>query len=231
MSSISTNIAAVHERINSACRRAGRAQHEVRLMVVTKTQSRESVEEAYAAGARLFGENRIAEAQEKFADFHPEAELHMIGHLQRNKAGRAVGLVRCVQSIDKLETASVLERRCEAVDASIDVLLEMNTSEESSKEGFRSEDDLIRALEAMLELRRVRPRGLMTIAALTSDQRLIRSSFERLRLLKERIDHELSPDGFGELSMGMTNDFELAIEEGATLIRVGSAIFGPRAVP
>jgi pyridoxal phosphate enzyme (YggS family) len=231
MGRIAANIAAVVERAAEACRRSGRTPEEVRLMVVTKTQPRKLLEESYAAGIRLFGENRIAEAEEKFRDFYPDAELHMIGHLQRNKVNRAVELVRCVQSIDKLETAAALDRRCGTRGTTMEVLLEVNTSGEQSKEGFRSHSELFSAIEKLLDMENIRIKGLMTIATFTDDEQEIRRCFSSLAGLRSAVQRRFELHTFTELSMGMTNDFEIAIEEGSTLIRVGSAVFGPRVRP
>lgn len=228
MGRIEDNLAAVHERMRHAAERTGRGPEAVRLMVVTKTQSVERIEEAYRAGARLFGENRIGEAAEKYTGFHEDAELHMIGHLQRNKVNRAVGLVRCVQSIDKSDTAAAIESRCAALDATMDLLLEVNTSGEGSKSGFRDEGELLHALEAIQGMGHLRPRGLMTIATMTDDAAEVRRCFRRLARLREEIVRRFELRSFDELSMGMTSDFEIAIEEGATLVRVGTAIFGHR---
>lgn len=228
MGQIAENIRSVNERAQVACRRAGRKPDEVRLMVVSKTQPIERIEEAYAAGIRLFGENRIAEAEEKFEGYHPDIELHMIGHLQRNKVNRAVGLVRCVQSIDKIDTAIALDRRCRSIDETLEILFEVNTSGEESKEGFRDDEELFAAIEVVLKMDNLSTKGLMTIAALTEDHDAIRRSFSRLRELRDEAVGRFGRDSFEVLSMGMTQDFEIAIEEGSTLIRVGSAIFGPR---
>ncbi len=228
---IAENLSKIVERIEAAAQRAGRRAGEVRLMVVTKTQPRDLVGEAYSAGARLFGENRIGEAEEKYRGFHDDAELHMIGHLQRNKAGRAAALVRCVQSIDKTETAAALEKHCSSAGRSLDLLLEVNTSGEASKEGFHSDEELFTSLEEILAMEHLRPRGLMTVAALTDDKKEIRRCFRRLVALREAVRSRYRLEGFDELSMGMTSDFEIAIEEGSTLVRVGTAVFGPRPSP
>ena len=228
MGQIADNLAKVRERVALAAERSGRGSQSVRLMAVSKTQPVDRVEEAYRAGARLFGENRIGEAGEKFSDFHDDVELHMIGHLQRNKAARAVGLVSCVQSIDKAETAAALESRLEAVESTMEILLEVNTSGESSKSGLRDEEELYRALEAILEMPRLRPRGLMTIATLTDKTSEVRRCFRALASMGERAARRFGLESFDELSMGMTGDFEIAIEEGSTLVRVGTAIFGQR---
>lgn len=228
MAAVRDNIDALKERVRTAAERSGRTPDAVRVMAVTKTQPRELVEQAYEAGIRLFGENRIGEAQEKYAGFHDDAELHMIGHLQRNKVKQALGLVACVQSVDKVETAAALERRCAATSRELDILLEMNTSGEGSKEGFRSEEELYGALEEILPMGHLHLRGLMTVAAFTDEEALLRRSFRSLAELRESVQRRFSLASFSELSMGMSHDFEIAVEEGATLIRVGSLLFGAR---
>jgi len=216
----------VRSRIDAAARRAGRVPADVRLMAVTKGFPREVVLEALAAGLSLFGENRVQEAEGKFAGLPGGWETHLIGHLQTNKARAAAGLFACVQSIDSTHTAAALDGRCAERGASIDVLLELNTSGEDSKSGFRSRDDLLAGLDAVRKLARLRLKGLMTVGPLTDDSQKIRASFSELRSLFEEVRAGLP--GFDTLSMGMSGDFELAIEEGATLVRLGTALFGPR---
>ena len=216
----------VRSRIDAAARRAGRAPADVRLMAVTKGFPREVVLEALAAGLSLFGENRVQEAEGKFAGLPGAWETHLIGHLQTNKARAAAALFACVQSIDSTHTAMALDGRCAERGASIDVLLELNTSGEDSKSGFRSRDDLLAGLDAVRKLARLRLKGLMTVGPLTDDSQKIRASFSELRSLFEEVRAGLR--GFDTVSMGMSGDFELAIEEGATLVRLGTALFGPR---
>ncbi|HET6487837.1 MAG TPA: YggS family pyridoxal phosphate-dependent enzyme [Spirochaetia bacterium] len=222
------SLSAIQERIDRAARDAGRQPQEVRLMAVTKTLPRQVVDSVIACGLSLFGENRVQEAEEKFLDLTESVELHLIGHLQRNKARAASGLFRCVQSIDKLETAQALETRLSDRGRAMDVLLELNTSGEPSKSGFLAPDELLRCLEEILRMPHLRPRGLMTVGPLTEDAGRVRSSFAQLRQLFDRVRSGGGPDGFDTLSMGMSADFETAIAEGATLVRVGTALFGPR---
>jgi PLP dependent protein len=223
---IAESLSEVRARADTAARKSGRDPTDVRLMAVTKGFPRELVVECLAAGVTLFGENRVQEAETKFADLAGRCEVHLIGHLQTNKARAASGLFSCVQSIDSLHTAEALNARCAERDRSIDVLLELNTSEEDSKSGFRGREELLSCMEALGSLPRLQPRGLMTVGPLTEDQGKIRASFSRLRLLFEEIRSIAST--FNTISMGMSADFELAIEEGSTLVRVGTALFGPR---
>ncbi len=223
---LAESLAEVRSRIDAASRRAGRAPADVKLMAVTKGFPRAVVLEAMSAGVTLFGENRVQEAEAKFSGMPGECEVHLIGHLQTNKARAAAGLFSCVQSIDSVHTAASLDSRCAERGASIDVLLELNTSSEESKSGFRSRDELLSGLQVVGKLSRLRLRGLMTVGPLTDDAAKIRASFSVLRTLFEEIRAGLP--GFDTLSMGMSGDFEIAIEEGATLVRLGTALFGPR---
>jgi PLP dependent protein len=221
-------IATVRARMAEAARRAGREPSAVRLMAVTKTMPRSVVDEARAAGLSLFGENRVQEAEEKFVDISGEVELHLIGHLQRNKTRTASGLFSCVQSIDKVETAAALDARCVDRGIVMDILLELNTSGEESKSGFCSRGDLLESMDAIGRLASLRVRGLMTVGPLGGDEKAVRGSFSSLRSLFEEIRAGGGLPAFDTLSMGMSGDFEVAIEEGSTLVRVGTALFGSR---
>ena len=214
-------------RVAAAAARAGRSADEVRIMAVTKTQPRAVLEAALGAGLDLIGENRVQEAAAKLDPPPAHAEVHLIGHLQRNKARRAARLFHTVQSIDKLATAQALQHALDATGGSMDVLLELNTSGEPAKHGFSSDAELRRALDAMSALDRLRVRGLMTMAVWSADAGAVRGCFRTLRRLFE----ELAPDrpAFDTLSMGMSGDFEVAVEEGATLVRLGTVLFGLRA--
>jgi len=228
MSEIKARIEDIRERIERAAGRAGRNAEDVRLMAVSKLKSAETVEEAYRAGLRLFGENRIQEAYEKFADFHADAELHIIGHLQSNKVRKAAEIAACVQSIDKLKTAAELQKRCAAFDKVMDIYLEFNTSGEDTKSGYRSRDLLLSDIRQMSAFSHLRIRGLMTIGPFTNNEALIRAAFQQLRGLFEEVRTVYPNIPMTELSMGMTSDFELAVEEGSTMVRVGTALFGTR---
>ena len=218
--------AAVQQKIEAAARRAGRPVSAVRLMAVSKGFPRAAVDAAMAAGLRLFGENRVQEAEEKFTE-PSDIELHLIGHLQRNKARTAAAVFSCVQSIDKTETAESLDARCAERGMVMDVLLELNASGEQSKSGFADRDQLLRGLDSISRLSHLRVRGLMTVGPLCNDATRIRSAFSLLRTLFEEIRGS-GQTAFDTLSMGMSGDFESAIEEGSTLVRIGTALFGPR---
>jgi pyridoxal phosphate enzyme (YggS family) len=221
----------VKEQIRNAALSAGRDPSEVRLMAVTKGFPREAAEAAIAAGIGLLGENRVQEAEMKYAEISGPYELHLIGHLQRNKARAASGLFSCVQSIDKIETAAALESRLAERGKVMDILLELNTSGEESKSGFRSRDELLSSLDSVGRFSHLRVRGLMTVGPLTEDEDLVRRSFASLRRLFEEVRSSRSFPGFDVLSMGMSGDFRIGIEEGATIVRIGTALFGRRRQP
>ncbi len=226
---LSQRLSDVRSRLEAAARRAGRDPGSVSLMAVTKGHPREALTEAAAAGITLFGENRVQEAEEKLAGLPSVPVVHLIGHLQRNTAKTASGLFACVQSIDKRETAEALSARCAERGRPMDILLELNTSGESAKSGFVSRDDLLASLDAIARLPSLRLRGLMTVGPLTEDEGRIRAAFAELRKLFDELRGGGGLPGFDTLSMGMSGDFEAAIEEGSTLVRVGTALFGARA--
>jgi PLP dependent protein len=228
---LASALTAVRARIDSAARKAGRDASSIRLMAVTKGFPREVVEASRAAGLALFGENRVQEAEQKYLDLPGTFELHLIGHLQRNKARAASGLFACVQSIDKQETAAALEAQCAARDRTMDVLIELNASGESSKSGFSTRGEALAGCDAISRMAHLRLRGLMTVGPLSDDQRRIHASFAALRSLYEEIRTGGGFSFIDTLSMGMSGDFEAAIEEGSTLVRVGTALFGQRGQP
>jgi pyridoxal phosphate enzyme (YggS family) len=228
-SDLADRIASIRERIAAAALRAGRDPAAVRMMAVTKSFPQSTVEEALAAGLTLFGENRVAEAAAKYAGLANACELHLIGHLQRNKAAAAAGLFGCVQSIDKPETAEALARHSEARGRRMDVLIEYNTSGEASKSGVTDQVGLLLCLDSIRSLPALRLRGLMTVGPVGGDTLEVRSAFRLLRRLFEEVRADRKPEAFDTLSMGMSGDYETAVEEGATLVRLGTALFGARA--
>jgi hypothetical protein len=202
-------------------------------MAVSKTFPLQAVRAACEAGLRLFGENRVQEAEGKYLPDAglPPLSLHLIGHLQRNKARKAAELFEMVQSIDKLETAQALEAACAPSGRRLDILLEMNTSGEATKFGFASEEALLSTVEPILGLPHLRLRGLMTVGPLSGDRELVRGAFRRLARLFETLRGRCTGQPLEVLSMGMSGDFETAVEEGSTLVRLGTALFGPRGNP
>ena len=228
---VGDRILEVRERVSISAERAHRDAGDISILAVTKFHSLEAVKAAYNAGLRLFGENRVQEALEKYPGFlsdHDDAEVHMIGHLQGNKAKKAAELFRCIESVDSLGLLSELDKRAGASGRVVDILLELHTGEES-KSGFPDGPSLLGACSRLEELRHLRFRGLMTMAPYTDDTTMIRSSFHALRALFEEISATRVFPDFDTLSMGMSNDFEIAVEEGATLLRLGTVLFGRRA--
>jgi pyridoxal phosphate enzyme (YggS family) len=224
------NISAVHKRISHAAMRAGREPEEVKLIAVTKTVEAGRVLEAIDAGLRVFGENRVQEAKEKISNLKSQIsnlkiEWHLIGPLQRNKAKYAVRLFDLIHSLDSRGLAEELDKHARSTAKVQDVLVEVKLSPEESKHGV-SREGLLDLLRATGELKNLRVRGLMTIPPVSSNPEDARSCFRELRKLRDGLEEQ----GFSlpELSMGMSDDFEVAIEEGATMVRIGSAIFGER---
>lgn len=229
---IRANLAAIEARIDAACASAGRPRAEVRLLPVTKTVPLARIRAAHDAGYHRFGENKVQEALGKF-EAMPElsADWCVIGHLQTNKARFVARFASEFQALDSLKVAQALDQRLQAEGRSLDVFVQVNTSDEASKYGLAPADvpAFVQQLPAFSALR---VRGLMTLALFSDDAVRVRACFKRLSGLRERLRQE-APAGlsFDELSMGMSGDFEMAIEEGATVVRVGSAIFGVRPLP
>ena len=233
---IAPAVAAVRERIDAACARSGRKTEEVRLMGVSKFHPLEAIEAAWKAGLTLFGESRVQEAAGKFSDGafrenHPGMELHLIGSLQRNKAKAAVSLFDCVQSVDRDELIAELGKhasvRAELGLPPLELLLELNAGEES-KSGYHGEDALLRGAEKLLSTPGLAAGGLMVMAPLTGDTAAIRRAFRSLTAFRSKLRTRFPEGDWSCLSMGMSGDFEIAIEEGSTLVRIGTAIFGER---
>lgn len=227
---IIANLAAIQARINAACAACGREPDEVRLLPVSKTVPAERLHFAYDAGIRLLGENKVQEAYDKWQALAALEGLQwaVIGHLQSNKVKYVARFAAEFQALDSLDIAESLDRRLQQEGRSLDVFVQVNTSDEPPKYGMTPDaaDAFIRALPAYSALR---PRGLMTLALFSDDHEAVRRCFVRLRELRDRL-RETNP-AIAELSMGMSGDFELAIAEGATTVRVGQAIFGARRTP
>ncbi|MGI8475251.1 MAG: YggS family pyridoxal phosphate-dependent enzyme [Thermomicrobiales bacterium] len=224
--SLVERLEAVQDAVFAAALRVGRDPDSVTVVGVCKTVGRESVDEAFAAGLRHFGENRVQDAAQKFAAPLPEgAALHMIGQLQSNKAGVAARLFDIVESVDRLSLIDELDRHVAKRDAVLPVLLQINVGREAQKAGC-SPDDAEALAAAILGRPHLELRGLMTIAPVETDAEAARPVFAELRALRERLRAERPDHPLPVLSMGMSNDFTVAIEEGATHIRVGRAIFG-----
>ncbi len=226
---IAANLARVREQIGEACRRAGRAAEEVSLIAVSKVHPVACLEEAYAAGQRVFGENRVQEMQGKSATVRslPGVEMHLIGPLQNNKTGRAAELFDAVDTLAEVKTAQRLSAAATELRRRLPVLVEVKLSPEEAKHGCSAEE-LPRLLEAIAGLPGLELRGLMTVPPWSEQAEEARPYFRQLRALRD--EHQARFPALRELSMGMSNDFAVAIEEGSTAIRVGTAIFGRRSV-
>ena len=236
-SDIAANLQRVEKRIEEACARAGRRRDEVTLVAVTKTRSIQEIEIAYRCGLRHFGENRMEEAEtkvpelrERFAD--DPATWHMVGHVQSRKAGRALTIADVIHSVDSLRLARRLDRFAAEMGRRLPILVEVNVSGEASKYGFAAWDagtrpafiDQMGELETFAHLEVL---GLMTMAPIVVDPELARPVFRQLRRMSDTLREQVPFSPWPDLSMGMTDDFQVAVEEGATIVRIGRAIFGP----
>ena len=227
---IAARIAQTEERIEAACRRCGRSRREVGLMAVTKFQPPQALEAAWQAGIRLFGESRVQEAAGKFGAHwesraHEGGRLHLIGSLQRNKAKTAAALFDCIQSVDRVSLIEELGALTLGTGRPLMVLLEYHTAE-ASKAGFPDIGSLCNAAEKVLAFPGLCLSGLMTMAPFTSDEKAIRGSFRSCYNAFAELKKKFPKENISCLSMGMSGDFEIAIQEGSTLIRIGTAIFG-----
>src|SRR5256885_15720827 len=226
MVSIAENLDRVRERIAHAAAKSGRSTNDVELVVITKTHPVEKVREAIDAGQTLFGESRVQEARAKIPELPSNVRWHFVGHLQKNKVRHALPLFELIHSVDSLGLAQDMNRIAEEEAMHPRVLLEVNVAGEWSKFGFQP-DKLCEQMEELLSLPRLSILGLMAIPPLAEEAEPSRKYFVQLRELRDRLQTEFRVD-LSQLSMGMTQDFAIAIEEGATLVRVGTAIFGER---
>jgi hypothetical protein len=236
---IAANLAAVEARIAAACARAGRARGEITLVAVSKTRSPAEILAAYRAGVRHFGENRIEEGEEKIPALREHcaaapAQWHMIGHVQSRKARRVAALMDVVHAVDSWPLAQRLNAGAAERGVCLPILLEVNVSGEAAKDGFPAadaagEEAFLREVSTLATLEHVQVRGLMTMAPEVADAEATRPVFRHLRALRDRLRAVAPFSPWDDLSMGMTNDYAVAIEEGATLVRIGRAIFAPGA--
>jgi hypothetical protein len=226
---IAENLIAVRERLADVCQRCGRRPEEVQLVAVSKTFTADLIRQAIAAGQRDFGENYVQEWQEKHEALAGEAlRWHFIGHLQANKAKFLVGRVHLIHAVHDLRLIEELQKRAERSDTAVDVLIEVHTTDEATKFGVTPAQTL-ELVKHGSQHRRVRIRGLMTMGPFADDPNDSRPSFQQLRSLQQRIAGEGIENVMMEhLSMGMTHDMDVAVEEGATIVRIGTAIFGKR---
>jgi PLP dependent protein len=226
---ISENLALISLKIAEAATRAGRKPEEVRIVAAAKGQGREKIEEALAAGIKIIGHNYLQEAyKEQPGKVTSDLEFHMIGHLQKNKAGKAVELFNVVQTLDDVKLAEAMNRRAEAANRMMGVMIQVNLAGEEQKSGI-SENEVERLAVAIRVLPSLKLLGMMTMPPFFDDPDRARPYFGRLRELRETLMGSgiLAPE-MSELSMGMSGDFEVAVEEGATLVRIGTVLFGPR---
>jgi pyridoxal phosphate enzyme (YggS family) len=232
------NVSSILKRMSDAAARSGRSPDGIKLVAVTKTVELEKIREAFYAGLRIFGENRVQEAQKKIPNFRAETiprfdkagldvEWHLIGHLQKNKAKYAVQMFNLIHAVDSAELAGEINRQAEKINKIQRVLVEVKLSEEESKHGV-SEQQLIELLSKISGMNNLQLEGLMTIPPFFEDPGKTRPYFSRLKELGTNA--EISGYNMRELSMGMSNDFEVAIEEGSTMVRIGTAIFGERSM-
>lgn len=229
MTTFKDRLAVVEERIEAVCRHANRARTEVKLMAVSKTHPALTIREAAAAGLTLFGENRVQEFDAKRADLPDGVEVHLIGHLQSNKATKAAAIFAAIDTVHSLRLLERLNEAAKQAGCRLPVLLEIKLSDEGTKAGFDPASvELQQALERATGLSHIEVRGLMTIAPLDEDPESARACFRGLRGLRDQLARKHSGIDLRELSMGMSGDFEIAIEEGSTLVRIGTALFGPR---
>ena len=229
---IAERLQSLQRRIARSAERSGRSPGAVTLVAVTKTVPVERIRAAYRAGQGVFGENRVQEALAKMAKVAaemPEARWHLIGHLQSNKANSAAEAFSLIESVDSVRLACLLDGLASRLGRRLPVLFEVNVAGEASKSGF-SPDVFRDAISELLSCSHLEPRGLMTVAPLVEDAEQVRSVFRALRELRDEVCTRCPSCGLRELSMGMTNDFEVAIEEGATMVRIGRALFGERPV-
>ncbi len=226
MVDIAENLAQVQQRISVACERSGRSPKEVQLVAVGKKFTAQVIKEAADCGLNLFGENRVQEAKIKIPDCPGHLRWHFIGNLQTNKCKDAVALFDMLHAVDSLHLAEELNKRCEQLAKVMPVLLEVNVSGEGSKHGFTPKD-AIEATQAFFDFPKLELHGLMTMAPFSRQAESTRPYFRKLRELKNDCEEKLGAP-LPELSMGMSGDYEIAIEEGATLIRLGTTLFGPR---
>jgi pyridoxal phosphate enzyme (YggS family) len=227
------NLVRIEAQIAAACREAGRPRGEVALMAVSKMHPASAILAAEALGVRLFGENRVQEFQEKSAQLSlPGAEFHLIGHLQSNKAARAAELFAAVDTLDSVSLAERLNQAATRLGRRLAVMIEIKLSPEATKAGLEPESAELRLLlERLPGLAGLEFRGLMTVPPFLEDLSAVRPYFSRLRNLRDQLARAHPRLSFAELSMGMSHDFPVAIAEGATQVRIGTALFGPRAYP
>lgn len=228
MNDISANLAEIRKRITAACKRSGRNPQQVRLIAISKVKPASDIDTAYAAGQQLFGESYVQEFRDKYPEVQAPVEWHFVGGLQSNKVKYLRGKVAMIHSVDRLSLAEEIDRQWQKINATCDILLQVNIGEEEQKSGCHPEQ-LTQLVRDVAALQQLRIRGLMCLPPHSDDPEQVRPYFRRMRKLADQITAlQLPGVSMTELSMGMSGDFEVAVEEGATLVRVGTAIFGAR---
>jgi pyridoxal phosphate enzyme (YggS family) len=228
MSFIEENIRYVKENIAKAAEKAGKTSEEITLVAVSKTVEPERIKEALRCGIKIIGENRVQEAEEKFKQISEESEKHLVGHLQTNKAKKAVELFDMIQSVDSLRLAEEVSKRAKAKGKTMDILVEVNTSAESTKYGLNP-DEVMDFMKQISNLEGIKIKGLMTVGLFNADMEKVRPCFKKLKRIFDELKEANIPGiEMKYLSMGMTQDYEAAIEQGANMVRIGTAIFGRR---
>lgn len=225
---LADNLRQVQANIEAACKSVGRDPSEVTLVAVSKTKPVEMLMEAYDAGARVFGENKVQEIMDKYDHIPSDVQWHMIGHLQRNKVKYIVDKVSMIHSVDSLRLAETIEQEAAKKDVKVPILLEVNVAEEESKFGLKM-DEVLPLIHEISSFRHIEIKGLMTIAPFVDDPEENREVFRKLKKLSVDIAAKnINNTTMSVLSMGMTGDYQVAIQEGATMVRVGTGIFGAR---
>lgn len=231
MKTIEGNLQIIKQRIADSCKQSGRHPNEVKLLLATKTVDTTSINYALELGETLIGENKVQELKEKGSMLKGNPEVHFIGHLQSNKIKDVLKYVHCIESIDRFSLAKKLQQRLEFENRHMDVYIQVNTSFEDSKFGVLP-DKTLELIKAVSQLNRIHIKGLMTIGVLSAVSKEVRTCFKTLKDIQTKVNALQLPNvEMNELSMGMSGDLEIAIEEGATIIRVGTAIFGERMYP
>lgn len=232
MNHIIENLKIIHERMNNACKNAGRTEKDVQLLMATKTVSAENILVALQTGEQLIGENKVQELKEKYDYLKIQAhQSHFIGHLQTNKIKEVLKYADCIESVDRLDLVEKLDKRLQFEGRQLDIFMQINTSYEESKFGVSPEEALT-LIKQISKYDTLNVKGLMTIGLFTSEHEKLRRCFQLLKKIQTQIKElDLPNIEMNELSMGMSGDLEIAIEEGATIVRVGTAIFGKRIYP
>ena len=226
METIKNNLEIINEKIKKAALKVNRNPEEIKLVAVTKTATIEQIKEAINAGVKIIGENKVQEAKEKYQILTADTEWHLVGHLQTNKVKYAIEIFDCIQTVDSIKLAKEIDKRSLQFGKTTNVLVEVNVSGEESKYGIKPEE-VEPFLKEISEFYRIRVRGLMTIAPIEEDKEVVRPYFRKLRELSKEIKSKnIKNVKMDYLSMGMTDDFEVAIEEGANMVRIGRGIFG-----